>query len=502
MKTMRKIFALLIAVVMIFGMSTMAFAAQSSNNTITINNAKAGETYSAYKMLELTVDDTSNPTAYSYTVASDWADFFADANIAVWGTVLKKDVTGTYFQAKDGVVSETAWSATSDLSAFAEAAAKYAAEKHLAPVDTDTPTGNTATLDTTESGYYLVTSTLGTRAMIDTTPGNVTINEKNEGDSVDKTVNEDSTDAYGDTNDAQVGDTVEYKSVVTVVPRSVNVKVHDIMDSGLTLNTNSIKIYTDAELTTEYTSATIRTGSNADTGDTFTIDIPDTFAATATASQMLYVVYTAEINANAVVKDTNGVAIVDQNNKTKVTFGDATTSTEDFTTTTTHKFEIKKFATGKENLADAIFQLKKNGTVINLIKLDDTNYRVADDTETGTASTHVAANNGVAVIAADTLVSDFVTVDSGNTVIWGVDADSDYQIVELQAPKGYNMLNPAAQNVTVDAANNTVVEVENEAGVELPSTGGIGTTIFYIVGAILVIGAGVVLVTRRRMNMQ
>ena len=46
----------------------------------------------------------------------------------------------------------------------------------------------------------------------------------------------------------------------------------------------------------------------------------------------------------------------------------------------------------------------------------------------------------------------------------------------------------------------TGVEVVNNAGAELPSTGGIGTTIFYIIGAILVIGIGVVLVTRRRMN--
>ena len=46
----------------------------------------------------------------------------------------------------------------------------------------------------------------------------------------------------------------------------------------------------------------------------------------------------------------------------------------------------------------------------------------------------------------------------------------------------------------------SAVSIVNEKGVELPSTGGIGTTIFYIIGAILVIGAGVVLVTRRRMN--
>ena len=53
-----------------------------------------------------------------------------------------------------------------------------------------------------------------------------------------------------------------------------------------------------------------------------------------------------------------------------------------------------------------------------------------------------------------------------------------------------------------DATNTAEITVINEQGTVLPSTGGIGTTIFYIIGAILVIGAGVVLVTRRRMNVQ
>lgn len=43
--------------------------------------------------------------------------------------------------------------------------------------------------------------------------------------------------------------------------------------------------------------------------------------------------------------------------------------------------------------------------------------------------------------------------------------------------------------------------IVNTKGVELPSTGGMGTTIFYIIGSILVVGAGVILVARRRMNM-
>lgn len=501
MKHAKKLVSLLVALVMVLSMSVTAFAAQSSTNTITVKGAKPGETYKAYKMLELVVNDTANPTAYTYTAASDWADFFDDSNIAVWGTVLVKDEQG-YFTAKEGVNSETAWDAGSALSAFAEAAAKYAADNHLTAVSTATcESGATSVvLNTTESGYYLVTSTLGTRAMIDTTPGNVEINEKNSEDTIEKTVQEDSTGSYGASNDAQVGDTVEFKSVATIVPRSINVKIHDTMDSGLTLNASSIALYTDEALTTAYAGAAVRTGTNADTGDTFTIDIPDTFAATATEDQKLYIVYTAEVNAAAVVKDGSGVAIVDQKNKTHVSFGDNTSSTEATTTTTTHKFTVHKYATDVTNLANAIFQVKKNGTVVNLVKLDDTNYRIVDDTETGEAVSHKGENQEVVSRDAGTIVSDFVTVASGDIVIWGVDSDADYAIEEIQAPKGYNMINPATVSVTVDANNSTTVNVENKSGAELPSTGGMGTTIFYVVGSILLIGAAVLLITKKRMN--
>ena len=501
MKNVKKILAFGLAVMILLVMSSVAFAAQSSNNTITVNNAKTGETYSAFKMLELFVDDISNPTAYAYTVASDWANFFDNSNIAVWGTVLEKDATGTYFQRKAGVADETAWSA-SDLSAFAEAAAKYAVDNDLEPVATTTANSTTAVLNTKESGYYLVTSTLGTRAMIDTTPGDVEINEKNEADTIAKTVKEDSTGHYVEKNDAQIGDTVEFQSEVTIVPRSINIKVHDKMDSGLTLNPDSIKVYTDAELTTEYTAATIRAGESAsapDTGDTFTIDIPDSFAATVTTSQKLYIVYTAEVNSASVVKDSNGVAIIDQNNKTTVQFGAGTSSEESSTTTTTHNFSIYKHAhSSTDHLANAIFQLKKNNTVVNLVKLDNNNYRVVDDTETTAAVSHVKDDQEVETIAANIIVSDFVTVASGDIVIWGVDSDNDYTIEEIQAPKGFNMINPAYKEVTVNADNSTRVEVENASGTELPSTGGIGTTIFYVIGGLLVVGAGVVLVSRRK----
>jgi len=58
----------------------------------------------------------------------------------------------------------------------------------------------------------------------------------------------------------------------------------------------------------------------------------------------------------------------------------------------------------------------------------------------------------------------------------------------------------AATGATVGTTGDKTTKLNNTKGTELPSTGGIGTTIFYVFGTILVIFAGVVLVTRRRMN--
>ena len=495
MKKAKKIMALVLAAVMVMAMGMTAFAADP-DYSITVTNAKEGETYKAFKMFDLSVDDPTNPTAFRYTVNSAWTAF---AETDEFKAVFTVDEQGYVTSTK---TSQPQWEGDSDLSKVIDSAAKFAATKGIqADGSVTIASGETSgKITLTKAGYYVVSSTLGTRAMVDTTPANpaVTIHEKNEEDSIVKTVKEDKTGEYGETNDAQIGDTVEFKSVVTIAARSIHVVIHDTMDNGLTLNPSSIKIYTDEQMSHEYTDAAVKTGAQAAEGDTFTIEIPNTFAATANASQHLYIIYTAELNRNAVSSGTSEVSIVNQLNKTKVSFGDKTTSTEDSTTTTTHKFEVNKYANGITNLADAVFQLKKkDGTVVNLIKINDTNYRVVDDMETGTASSH--ANNGeIADITAGSIVSNFVTVSSGNIVIWGVDSDT-YMLKEIQAPKGYNLIKDEIE-AAVATDNSLIVKAKNETGKELPSTGGMGTTIFYVVGGILVVGAAVLLISKRRMS--
>ena len=480
---MKKLISLVLALAMIMVVGA-AFATQptAESNTIEITNAVNGETYKAYKMLDLSYsgdDGSGNPVAYTYTVNSAWRDFFKAENRVV-ADVFEFDSQGYVTSAQPDEIS---WNATSKLSIFAEAAAKYAKENGLTPEVFATAGATGATLNT-DAGYYLITSTLGSRAMVDTTPGNVTINEKNDVDSIEKEVKEDSTGNYGSTNDAQIGDKVEFKTIATITPRSVNVKIHDTMSAGLTFN-NDIKIYKDAGLTTELTLNTQYTiQTTPDTGDTFTIAINDSVAADTSATQELYITYSATLNKDAITS-TPGFAEI--KNTTTITFGDSQKSTEASTTTTTHSFSIHKHKKGETaSLAGAEFQLKKgtgtDATVLSLVQIDQEglNYRIAESGETDA-------------------VTSFTTVAGGDIVIWGVDADSDYALEEKNPPEGFHKLSGDV-TVAVDAANTTKVDVENNSGTELPSTGGIGTTIFYVVGGILLLGAAIVLVARRKAN--
>ena len=66
-------------------------------------------------------------------------------------------------------------------------------------------------------------------------------------------------------------------------------------------------------------------------------------------------------------------------------------------------------------------------------------------------------------------------------------------------------MTPKPETTSATAAGNNgqysqTKSVENKSGAELPSTGGIGTTVFYVLGGLLVVCAGVLLITKRRMN--
>ena len=144
-------------------------------------------------------------------------------------------------------------------------------------------------------------------------------------------------------------------------------------------------------------------------------------------------------------------------------------------------------------LAGAKFTLSKNpdgSAPIRLVEVEKNVYRVATEGEKNT-------------------VTEITTDETGSFTIQGLDSDT-YYLTETSAPAGYNVLKSAIEVKVSDKGEVTyiydgvtatgTVKVENKTGAELPSTGGIGTTIFYVVGGLLVVAAGVLLVTRKRMS--
>ena len=463
MKYVRKSLALLLALILVLALGGTAFAA--GTNSITVNGAQKGETYRLYKMLDLIVNE--DLTAFSYTVNKEWKDFFT--------TGAGKDYVDIDEQGY--VTWKTDKKTAADMEAFGKAAAAAVSGKTV--VATQTPTADGSfTFANLDAGYYLITSSNGTLAIVDTTPTNpaATVNEKNPDHTLDKQVQEDSNSTWGKENSAQIGDTVNFKTTITVKKGARNLVMHDKMEDGLTFSGADNVAIAGLTKGTDYTVAVSTTEAPLTDDCTFEIRFAQSYLDTITSDTTLTVTYAAVLNEKADI--TNG-----EKNDAKITWGDASNTEWSETVTKTYQFEVLKYAANdaeKSPLAGATFQLKDaSGNVVKLVKVSDTEYRVANGDEEGA-------------------VDSFTTVASGKIVIKGVDLDT-YTLVETAAPAGYNTLKDPVE-VTVLATNALTVEVPNNAGTELPSTGGMGTTIFYVLGSILVIGAAVLLVTRKRMS--
>ncbi len=292
--------------------------------------------------------------------------------------------------------------------------------------------------------------------------------------------------------------------------------------------------------------------------------------------------YSATVNQDAVIGiegNPNKVTLTYSNNPNVSDNGDPTNpdkpgpnapvgeTPEHETRTYVTAIELTKVNADSEKLDGAKFRLE--GDRINVVFVNEeifeasesgTWYRLKDGTYTETAPTFTVkddegnvitpgnedkydptvAEDGtvtyttyakVEKVTKETNKEHIVTegyVKDGVLLFEGLSA-GEYEITELVAPNGYNLLTDPIK-VTIefgepvtgstdctwtfnfsgqdDHLNNTTpsnngfaqITVMNSTGVELPSTGGIGTTIFYVVGGILVIGAGILLVTKKRMN--
>lgn len=478
MKRMKKFASLLLALVTVLTMTTTAFAAQQgklTGGTITIGNAVEGQTYSAYQILYL---ESYNATtgAYSYKANSAWAEW------------LKTQTTYVSIDENEYVT----WIKDANVAEFAKAALAYAKGNNISADKTEKAESTTVKFEGLNLGYYLVDSTLGTLCSLDTTNPDVTIKEKNTQPTIDKQVKEDSTNEWGDSNSAEIGQTVEFKTTINAKKGAQNYVLHDKMDTGLTLDQTSITVKVGDVSLTKDTDYTVE--YNTTDGCDFEIKFTQTYLNKITADTTIVVTYSAVLNENANI-------FTDANlNKTKLDYGDGSETKWDETETYTFKFDIIKTDSEMKLLSGAKFELydaEEDGNKIALVKEFDGVYRVAT----------------VAEEKADGFTS--AVIEAGKVTIKGLDSDKDtiYWLEEIEAPAGYNKLNARVKvdmtkgenlttNMTGDtwAKENGGVQITNNTGTQLPSTGGIGTTIFYVIGAILVIGSAVLLITKKRMS--
>ena len=478
MKNTTRILALLLALVLTMGLGVTAFAA--GTNTITVKNAVSGQKYELYKILDVAVND--DHTAYSYTVNSTWADFFKSP-----------DGKGLTYVGIDALGYVT-WKDGADVAAFAKDAEAFA--KTLTALNTIAPDKDgDITFSDLEAGYYLVTSTLGTKATVGTTPGNPNpeIREKNEVPTNVKTVEEDSTGKYGSSNDADIGQAVNFKSTITAQPGAENYVFEDTMSAGLTYK-NDAKVYTDETMTTELAAANYTVNNTPGDGKTFTITFTQSYLDTITAVTKLYVKYSATLNEGAVV------GLPGNSNKSTLKYGDsANTKSTPVSETITYTWDLDVLKYGNTDKANVL----ENAQFVLLNKDRDKVAVVVNGKLTGWENVPTAGVDGTITWPAKTILT---TGANGKIEIDGLDADT-YYLREIEAPAGYNKLandvevviNGATKGESDNLTYTTVIaEVNNQSGTQLPSTGGVGTTIFYVLGGILAVGAAVLLIARKR----
>ena len=452
MKMMKKIFALLIAMVMVLGMSTMVFAAGTGSITITppddVDTTQT-ITYNIYKVF----DADGNGSAISYKLVSGKTTAPAGFTVDTAGNVTYSGTSTT------GGLTEA------DIAAIAA----YVASD--SPVATVTSTGGADAVATgLANGYYYITTTTGTVVTIDSTNPNAKVEDKNIVPGVDKTITgASSLDEDGKKALAQVGTVVDYKAEITVGKGQKGYVFKDTMGAGLAYVTDSLSVK-GMTVDTDYTLAV--------SGQNITVTFNDDAINDLAQNSKITVTYKATVTSDALtVNAAKNTATISYGNNSEFTSEPSVTEV----------YNAKFTVTKKDGNGEA---LKGAGFVI----------------ANAEGKYYAIANGVVSWVDSIDAATEYTSDEQGAVTAFTGLANGTYTLIEKTVPSGYNKAADSTFTVKehdYTAANlEQTAEVTNNSGSELPSTGGIGTTIFYVLGAVLMLGAGVVLVTRRRMDVQ
>ena len=493
MKHTKKLASLLLALVMVFALAATAFAAE--NTTI---SAPEGSTRT-YDVYQIFTGDLHEGVL---------------SNIK-WG----KNGTGT----EGTAVDQTTLDALAAVNGKSDTEKLTAIQKY---VKLDSGKFGTVSNDnplTVPTGYYLIKdngsvndgeaySLYVVQVVGPTTISpkvGTTTSDKKVKDTNDSTAN--STTDWQDSADYDIGDAVPFKLSATIAQdyanytRGYKLTFHDKEDTGLSFNKNSVKVYVDGTLIT--TGYEVVTEGLTD-GCTFEVrfaNLKD--IASVEAGSIISVEYTSTLNNQAVIGSTGN------KNTSHVTY--------------TNNPNDEQAGENGETPDDVVIVFTYQ-TIVNKVTKNP-NY---DSTVEGSEAYIPLKGAGFTLYKKnasgryEAVGSELKSADM-TTFTWSGLDDGDYKLVETTTPSGYNTipdieftisaghvdgdspyLNTLSGNVASGTATFTAVvndgslstDVVNNSGTQLPSTGGIGTTIFYVLGSVLVIGAAVLLVTKKRMS--
>lgn len=500
MKTIKRSIALVLAMILTLAMSVTVFAAPNADQntfSLTLNKAVKGHTYEAYQIL-------------SGDLSADKATL---SNIK-WGEGIKAEGQTALGGDAAGYAKKLAdmGNNSKELKEQAQIIGANLASASGSVTVTDPDAKNV--ISNLKPGYYLIKdkddSLQGqesyTEFILHVTD-DVDANVKADVPSVEKKV-KDTNDTTGETTgwqdsaDYDIGDDVPFQLTATLANniesyKTYSLKFNDTLSKGLDYNNDAVIKLDDKDVTSYFTPSYDAKAKTL----TFTCD--NILAFGAKNSDKIVVEYTAKLNENAVIGaagNPNTVGLEFSNNPNNGGEGDRGKTPEDKVIVFTYKLTVNKVDKDNKPLTGAEFSLFKK------VKVDG-----KDELQLVEVKKILSTN-------AEGTVFGFTGLDDGTYVLRETKTPDGYNSIEdqtftISAKHDENSDDPKLTALTGDVASGSIInlgvmlekgelstDVVNNKGSVLPSTGGAGRVAIYVIGAILVLGGGIVLVTKKRVR--
>ena len=561
MKRFTNLLMVLLTVFAAFSNTITAFAATNpSDGTITIENAVKGEIYNIYKVFDLTYSGNK----VSYTVDSDWEDFFKSSGNTYNGAkyIVSEDVSGSL----NPITHESAIRyiniTESNVAEFSKDALKYVVSKNLTNDKSATAASSTVEFTDLSLGYYLVyngltevTDNYTTIVSLTSTMNNAVAYRKATNPEIDKDIvsvedNNGHTltnSIYQDNKSAnvQVGDKVNYEITGTVGDTDgysrYDYVVTDTMTTGTTYNNDVVVKIKTTSTSSAYTLTIGDTYTNKTTADTYTTTNCNTyyyekvgngFKVTLDLTKLkagteISIKYSATVNESAINNVNKNSAVLTYPTDPKDLSKTASTKEVNTYVYTTALDAFKVEAKAQSSTTSSVYSTytKVSGATFVLKATDGNNsgryYKYTD--------------SKVEWVEKETAATYYTTDDNGLVTFKGL-LPGNYDLIETDAPVGYNLspypvkvtitntansveaksgnvtytlalqsgnqapaqIKTSTATVSTSAVTNIATYIANFTGTVLPSTGGFGTTMFVVVGSLLMIGAIITLITNKK----